>query len=587
MSPQQIADARQGGARVLKTTDEPALTQVILNTGLVTAGQCETALAESRESGRHVFQVLIDRSIVNKTEFGHAVAKELDIPFVDLEKKKPRLEAVKLLPSSQAKQYNMIPADVSKDRVKLAMVRPEDVAARELFHMLAKRDVDVELAFEADVAKAVRESYAALEAEEKPAPEAEPVVTPLERLKARLRQPSGQDAGLATMVENMGVVSLVASIIEGGVGARATDIHLEPQSYGLRVRYRVDGMLYDIMNLPEQHQAEVISRVKVLAGMDITERRHPQDGHFQIDVRKKSYDLRIATLPTIMGEKVVIRLLSTDDVFMGLRELGLEGDQLTRLHDAIAQPNGMILVTGPTGSGKTTTLYAALSEIDIFTRNVVTIEDPVEYRLPGINQVEVDARVQRSFANMLRSAVRQDVDVMMLGEIRDEDAANVAIRAAMTGHMVLSTLHTNDAVGAINALIHYGIKPYVIVNAVIAVVAQRLVRKVCPECRQAFSPAESQLRAAGLTSEEAGEITFYKAVGCDECGGTGYRGRTGVFEVFPFSDTINTMLLNGEPHDALARQALAEGMQTLMQAGLSKVRSGVTTLDELLRVTTL
>jgi type II secretory ATPase GspE/PulE/Tfp pilus assembly ATPase PilB-like protein len=379
----------------------------------------------------------------------------------------------------------------------------------------------------------------------------------------------------------------VTSIIEGAINSRATDIHLEPQTYGLRVRYRIDGMLYDVMTLPEKMEEEIIARVKVLSNMDVTERRHPQDGHCSIEIGEKTYDMRAATLPTVLGEKMVLRMLNADEVFLGLRELGLEPEQFQAVEAAVARPYGMILVTGPIAAGKTSTLYAALSEIDIFTRNVVTIEDPVEYRLPGINQVEIDHRVDRTFANMLRAVLRQDANVMMVGEIRDEDTAAVAVRAAMTGHMVFSTLHANNAVGAIGALRHLGIPPYLITSAVHTVVAQRLVRKVCARCREPYTPDESLLRAAGLDPQEARRMIFYKAVGCKECYRTGYRGRTGIFEILSMDDAIKSMVLADAGHDEIVKAASEKGMMNLMQAGVKKVQEGAVTLEELLRVTTL
>jgi type II secretory ATPase GspE/PulE/Tfp pilus assembly ATPase PilB-like protein len=450
---------------------------------------------------------------------------------------------------------------------------------------MASKDVVPVLAFDKDLLEALKREHARTQPE---APAAgAPARSPLTRLKERLQGAAGSMQEMATMVERMGVVDVVTSIIEGAINSRATDIHLEPQSYGLRVRYRIDGMLYDVMTLPEKMEEEIIARVKVLSNMDVTERRHPQDGHCSIEIGEKTYDMRAATLPTVLGEKLVLRMLSADEVFLGLRELGLEPEQLRTVEAAVARPYGMILVTGPIAAGKTSTLYAALSEIDIFTRNVVTIEDPVEYRLPGINQVEIDHRVDRTFANMLRAVLRQDANVMMVGEIRDEDTAAVAVRAAMTGHMVFSTLHANDAVGAIGALRHLGIPAYLVTSAVHTVAAQRLVRKVCPRCREPYTPDESLLRAAGLDPQEVRRMIFYKAVGCKECYRTGYRGRTGIFEILSMDETIKSMVLAGAGHDEIVKSARERGMMSLMQAGVKKVQEGAVTLEELLRVTTL
>jgi len=582
VAPKQIADARKyGKTKSRASLDEHARMKLLLRTGLVTERQCQMALAKRKETGRDLFQVLIDSGVVSKRDLGPALAKQIGVPYVDLQQARLDPEAADLLPQHLAEQHRMIPIARSDNRVRLAMANPDDLAARELFRMMVNMEVEPVLAFEQDVLDAVKRHYSA-------GPTlGRKTMTAFERLKARLHGPPGADERMLSMAENVGVVNLVASIVEGAINSRATDIHLEAQTYGLRVRYRIDGMLYDIMNLPQQIQNEVLSRIKVLAGMDITERRHPQDGHFSIDVQEKKYDLRVATLPTVTGEKIVLRLLNPEDVFMGLRELGLESDQLKVLEDAVNQPYGMILVTGPIGSGKTTTLYAALSEIDIFTQNVVTIEDPVEYQLPGINQVQIDSRVHRTFANMLRSVVRQDADVMMVGEIRDEDTARVAVRAAMTGHLVFSTLHTNDAVGAIDTLRHLRIPPFLITSSLISVVAQRLVRKVCPACRRKRRPNKALLAAVGLTPQAARGITFYKAVGCEACYQSGYKGRTGIFEVLRMSDKVKGLILNEASHDQIVAAAREEGMMSLVECGVKKVRAGVTTLEEVLRVTRL
>ncbi|MDP6438484.1 MAG: ATPase, T2SS/T4P/T4SS family [Candidatus Brocadiia bacterium] len=581
VTPKQIADARKSAEREAPAAiGEDALTQVLLRTGLVTQEQCAKVLDEKQRNGRDMLQALIDSNAVRKDELGPALSKELGVPYVDLKQTKPQPDAVSLLPDDLARQHRMIPVSMSGGTVQLAMANPQDTAARDLFHMTANLHVERALAFEKDVLEAIDRHYKApaAAAEEKPA-------RALDRLKAKLRGASSVDQGMVSMAESAGVINLVASVIEGAVNSRATDIHLEPQTNALRVRYRIDGMLYDIMNLSENMKEGVISRVKVLAGMDITERRQPQDGHFTVQGVDETYDLRVATLPTVLGEKMVLRLLNPENVFQGLRQLGFEQGQLEIMEDAIAQPYGMILVTGPIGSGKTTTLYACLSQVDILTQNVVTIEDPVEYQLPGINQVQVDLRTELTFASMLRSVLRQDADVMMVGEIRDSDTAHVAVRAAMTGHLVLSTLHTNDAVGAIITLRHLGVPAFLIPNSVIVVVAQRLVRVVCPDCRRKFKPPKSVLSAAGLSPQAARSITFYEAVGCEKCFQAGYRGRTGIYEIFRMSEGIKEMILQGAGHGELLEQAAEEGMLTLMKAGMAKVRAGVTTLEELLRVT--
>ncbi len=580
VAPKQIADAQKAAAEHEGEAAEPKdLKAILLNSGLVTEEQYEQAQKTRQESRKHILQVLLDKGYAAKDELGKTLSKELGVPFVDLKRTQVEPKAADLLPQYLAEQSRMIPCELSDDRVRVAMANPKDVAAIEMFYMLSKKHVEPALAFESDIMDAIRRHHegggAAREGE----------MSPLERIRTRLRGSTAAEESMASMAENVGVVSLVASILEGAVNSRATDIHIEPQSYGLSVRYRIDGILYSIMNVPTSVQSEVISRVKVLGGMDITQRQHSQDGHFTITVEDREYDIRVATLPTVSGEKLVLRLLNPEDVFRGLRELGLESDQLTALEESIAEPHGMILATGPIGSGKTTTLYAILSEIDIFERNVVTIEDPVEYQLPGINQVQIDLRVHRTFADMVRSVVRQDADVIMIGEIRDEDTARVGVRAAMTGHQVLSTLHTNDAVSAVDTLRHLGIPPFLITNSLRTVVAQRLVRKLCSNCRERYKPEAAKLKAVGLTASQARNKTFYQAVGCDECFRTGYRGRTGIFEIFRIDDSTRELILKDASHSELLAHAKRKRMTPLMKSGLKKVQAGATTLDEILRVT--
>jgi type II secretory ATPase GspE/PulE/Tfp pilus assembly ATPase PilB-like protein len=586
VSPKQIADARTTAAHAEERGDESGLIQVLLRSGLLNADQMAAAIDAHKETGRTIPQVVIDREMAKADELGAALGKAWDTEYVELGDGNVPPELTKMLPEHLARQYKIIPVLGEEDYIVLAMADPTNMSARSFFGMMTTKNVKTVFAFEQEIIDAIDTSYAKPVAAAAPAA-ADKSLSPLERIKARLRGSAQVDEGIVSMAEDVGVISLVASIMEGAINSRATDIHLEPQTYGLRVRYRIDGMLYDIMNLPVNLMAEVISRVKVLAGMDITERRHPQDGHFTIDIQEKRYDLRVATLPTVTGEKLVLRLLNPEDVFMGLRELGLEGSQLAVLQDAIAKPHGMVLVTGPIGSGKTSTLYAALSEVDIFTRNVVTIEDPVEYQLPGINQVQVDMRVDRTFATMLRAVLRQDANVMMVGEIRDEDTAHVAVRAAMTGHWVISTLHTNDAVGAIDTLQHLKVPAYLIASSVVAVVAQRLIRKVCPACREAFEPDAAMLADLGLTATTAADMTFYKPVGCDECFQTGYKGRTGLFEVLQMDDKIKKMMLSNATRDRISKHARTHGMGSLMEYGVKKIAAGITTPEEVLRVTTL
>ena len=496
-TPKQIADAQKYGLRVTEEAlDEAAWAQLLLRTGLFRQAQLDDAILERRKQGGDLCQILLDRGLVRSDTLGEAVSRELGVPFANLKVEKPAPEAVSLLSKHLARLNRMIPVRKDANSVTVAMADPRDIASREQLQMMINMDVRPALAFEADILEAIELHYAKAAAEEGAQ---EP--SRLERIRARLR--GRPDTDMVSLAESVSIINLVASIIEGAINSRATDIHLEPQATELRVRYRIDGVLYDVMNLPEHLMAEVLSRIKVLANMDITERRHAQDGHFAIEVLKRKYDLRVATLPTVLGEKIVLRLLNPEDVLMGLRQLGLEPDQLEVLERMTRTPHGMLLVTGPIGSGKTTTLYSALSRIDILTENVVTIEDPVEYQLPGINQVQVDLHIDRTFAAVLRSVLRQDADTLLVGEIRDDETARIAVRAAMTGHLVFSTLHTNDALGAIATLRNLHVPPFLIASALICVVAQRLVRTVCSVCREPYRPSAAALREMGIPAARA------------------------------------------------------------------------------------
>ncbi len=382
--------------------------------------------------------------------------------------------------------------------------------------------------------------------------------------------------------ETATAVQIVNTIFEGAMQARATDIHIEPQLPRMRVRYRIDGMLFDALTVPQSLETSIISRIKVLAEMNITERRLPQDGRLSIFLGDHEYNMRVATIPTAHGEKLVLRLLMKSNVLTGLKQLGLEPDDEQRLRSLIAKPQGMILVTGPIGSGKTTTLYAALNEVNILTNNIVTIEDPVEYQLAGINQVEVDTKVGLTFATGLRSILRQDADILMVGEIRDIETATVAVRAALTGQQLFSTLHTVDAPSAITTLGNFGIQPYLIASALSGVVAQRLVRRICTSCQRWYTPSPALVQQMGL-HPEARPWQFAYGEGCEACYYTGYFGRTGLFEVLRVSETLRRLITEQAGEQAIKAAAVREGMHTLQQSGITKIMQGLTTPQEVMR----
>ncbi len=369
------------------------------------------------------------------------------------------------------------------------------------------------------------------------------------------------------------------------VKERASDIHIEPFQRELKVRYRIDGILYNRLTPPRRYHAAIVSRLKVMAKLDIAEKRLPQDGRIPIKIADKDIDIRVSVIPTTFGERIVLRLLDKSGAHFGLGEIGLSPDHLRVLEDLIQHPNGILFVTGPTGSGKTTTLYAALSRINSADKNIVTIEDPVEYQLFGIAQIQVNPRIGLTFAHGLRSILRHDPDVVLVGEVRDPETAEIAIQAAMTGHLVFSTLHTNDAASAVTRLLDMGIEPFRIASVVRAVAAQRLVRVLCPECKEAFSPGAEILKDTGIPPARLRERPIYRAKGCPSCAGTGYRGRTGVYEIMLVSEPIRQLIMKKADSATIGRQALEEGMKTLREDGAEKVLCGVTTLEELARVT--
>lgn len=383
-------------------------------------------------------------------------------------------------------------------------------------------------------------------------------------------------------IDKVPVVYLVASLIEMATRNRATDIHFDPMDKHLQVRYRIDGMLYDVLPIPEDKRSTVVSRIKVLSDLDITETRHPQDGHISMHVGDKRFDVRVATLPTHQGEKVTLRLLDASGTITRLEDLGLEREDLEKIDDIISRPQGMVLATGPTGSGKTTTLYASLNRINSRTTNIITIEDPVEYQLKGVNQVQVNPDIALTFATTLRGVLRHDPDVILVGEIRDEETARIAIRAAMTGHLVFSTIHTNTASEAVNALRYWNIAPFLINSALLLVIAQRLVRKICPQCEEEYKPDSDLLKGLGL--DPTSKIRFKRGRGCQACHQSGYYDRAGVFEMFQLTDSIKKAILNEESVEVITQMAREEGMRTLFEAGVKKVAQGLTTVEELVRV---
>lgn len=539
---------------------------VLLKKKLTTQEKIESARQYARDNKLSFEQALVQTKAVTLNQLGEVYKEKYSVPLANLDAKKYNPELLNALPEDLMRAKKCVPFEKEDDTTLLvAMADPRDEILIDKLKMLSNMEIKPCLADLRDIEKILSKHLEKTE----PKGIAKDLFT------------SESLSELESLVESESTVKMVTKIIEGAVNSRATDIHLEPQEETLRIRYRIDGMLYDFMTIPKDRSIPVISRLKILASMDISERRRPQDGHISLKVEGKEIDLRVATLPTVLGEKIVLRVLVEASVLKGLAQLGFEKNDLEQVRHAVHAPNGMILVTGPIGSGKTTTLYSALNEVNIQSKNIVTIEDPVEYQVPGINQVQVDQKINLTFAEGLRAVLRQDANVLMVGEIRDAETAGVGVRAALTGHLLLSTLHTNSAVGAISTLIHLGIQRFLLSNAINLVIAQRLVRKVCQECKQMRIPGKSLRQQLGLSEKSRKKIPYAK--GCKECFHTGYAGRTAVYEVVVVSDNLREMIIEGASENKMVEAAKKDGSTFLLDNGIKKVLDGITTFEELVR----
>jgi type IV pilus assembly protein PilB len=543
---------------------------LLLERGLITPEQLDAALAEQRRTGERLGRILVERGYLSKQALGEALAAQKGQAYVDLTEAPPDEALVRALPEWVVAQYRVVPVARVGEEVLLGMVDPTDVEAMDLAASYLGGRVRPVFITEADFDWAYSRFFGA----EHRASQA------LEALPEDGAAPPVQaPVAVVEATEDAPAVQLLNSLLGDAIRAGATDVHFEPGSEDVEVRFRVDGVLQERLRVPHGVAAGIVSRVKVLAGMDIGERVRPQDGRLLLDFGGREFDVRVATVGSAFGERMTLRLLNTRQVLLGFDRLGLEPDQRRLLERLLQRPHGMVLVTGPTGSGKTTTLYAALHHINDRSRNIMTVEDPVEYRLPGITQIPVRERMGVTFETGLRAILRHDPDVIMVGEIRDRATASMAVHAALTGHLVLTTLHTNDAASALVRLVDLGVEPYLLASAVAAAVGQRLVRVLCRRCR-APRPADPEVRRLLGTDVEV----TYRPVGCPECGGTGYRGRTGVFEVLQVDDRIQELVLRRSPAKALAEAARVAGMRTLQDAAARKVLEGVTSVEEFRRV---
>lgn len=558
----------------IKQWDELGKMLVIEN--IITQEELDKAISKSNLTKRPLDKVLVELDYVAEAAIASALARYLDIPYVKLKDLQIDPEVVHILPVSLVRRYKLMPVRLEADTLFLAMSDPLELEALEEIRLVSKFKIRQMVATEKEILQAIEQHFNIQEM-------AKQMLTDIPAAEIELERGILAPGKLEKGAEEPPVTRLVDSIINEGVNSRASDIHFEPQYPQMRLRYRIDGMLHDVMTIPKRIEPAVISRVKILADMDITERRRPQDGHISVRFNNKEYDLRVASFATVAGEKIVVRILDKSSMLLSLNGLGLSLRDLERLNVLISRNYGIILVTGPTGSGKTTTLYAALNQMDKFTKNIITIEDPVEYRLEGINQAQVNSLAGITFATGLRSILRQDPDIVMVGEIRDLETAEIAIHAALTGHLVFSTLHTNDAPSAITRLIDMGIEPFLVSSSLIGILAQRLVRTICPECKEEYKPDAAALGELGLNSQDSNYV-FKRGKGCDYCFNTGYRGRAGVFEIMQVTEAIRQLIVTRQPSTKIKEVAMSEGMFTLRQSAIQKIIEGISAPDEIKRV---
>ncbi len=547
----------------------------LVEEGMLTAGELTKARAEAARAGETVRRALIRLKLIEPHALAHWLSRELQIPRVELKFYLIDSQVLEIVPEALARKHKVVPLFKVGDTLTVATADPLNLMALDELRLRTGKVIEPVVATEEEILQALGEYYGAKG-------RLDELVTDLtgERIEAA-GEKIPESARIQSLVNEPPVIRLVNLLLADAIRHRASDIHLEAEGDALRVRFRVDGVLWEFTTLPKHLEPAVISRVKILANLDITERRKPQDGRFRIGMEGKELDLRVSVMPTIDGETVVLRLLDTQGLKMGLEQLGMESVILERYRALLKRTWGILLVTGPTGSGKSTTLYASLVEMNSVERNIVTIEDPVECRLAGVRQIPVNPAVGLTFATGLRSILRQDPDVIMVGEIRDRETAEIAIQAALTGHLVFATLHTSDAPTAVTRLVDMGIEPFLAASSLVGVLAQRLVRIVCPDCKQPDSAQEEAARRMGFV----GEGLWVRGKGCRHCGNSGYRGRLGIFELMEVDEEMNRLILTNAPVGQIRQYALQRSMKPLRVDGLAKAAAGITTMEEVLRVT--
>jgi type IV pilus assembly protein PilB len=539
------------------------------------------AQEEQRKSGGRLGSSLVKLGMLEETELTSFLSKQYGVPAINLADFDIDQDVIALVPKDVAEKHCLLPFNRSGSTVSVAMSDPSNIFAVDDIKFITGYNVEVMVASEQSIRDAVERYYSR-------GPSYDEVMEGFDADEIDFgdEEEEVDVVDLEKSSEEAPVVKLVNLVLIDAIKKGASDIHIEPYEKEFRVRYRIDGVLYEVMKPPLKLKNAIISRIKIMSELDIAERRLPQDGRIKLKLGKgREMDFRVSVLPTLFGEKVVMRLLDKSNLELDMTKLGFDPEPLKWFKDAIQNPYGMILVTGPTGSGKTTTLYSALSELNQPTVNLSTAEDPVEYNLKGINQVQMHDEIGLNFAAALRSFLRQDPDIIMVGEIRDFETAEIAVKAALTGHLVLSTLHTNDAPSTISRLLNMGVEPFLVTASVVLILAQRLARKICPECRAPAKVPDQSLLDLGIKQEEIPAMKLFKGTGCRNCADTGYKGRVALYEVMPFWEPLKEMVLNGASTAELKMECVKLGMRTLRMSGLNKMKEGVTTIDEIVRVT--
>ena len=560
--------------RARSTSEGDRLGALLVQAKLLSPEQLDRALSEQAKTQKSLGRILIDGGLVTEGDLVAMLSRQIGLEFIDLSEHPIDPSAAGLVSAALARRYEALPVGWDDDRLVLAMADPSNVFAVDDIRTVTKRELKVVVGTRAAILDAI-EKYHRMDGD-------------AESISAQAASESESDEDLARVkevVEDAPIVKLVNMLISQAVADRASDIHIEPSEHDLRIRYRIDGVLHEVMRPPRSIQAGVISRLKIMADINIAERRIPQDGRVNVNLGGKQVDLRVATLPTVYGEKVVLRILDKSTALLKLSDLGFLPSSMERYEQSYRKPYGTILVTGPTGSGKSTTLYATLNILNEDTKNIITVEDPVEYRLPGVNQIQTNNKAGMTFAAALRSILRSDPDIVLVGEIRDKETATIAIEAALTGHLVLSTLHTNDAATTPTRLIEMGVEPFLVASALDCIVAQRLARRLCEKCKEAYQATPADLTRLGWDLEAEGiPERLFRPAGCAACGRTGYRGRFAIHEVLTVTEDIERLIVDREHSEDIKKMAVAQGMLTLRQAGLTHVGQGTTSIEEILRV---